>query len=360
MMITRREALTASLQFAAHGALLNVTARLVSQTASPQMVLKAAGARRGCLVGIFMTKALLQDPAAKQFIVNNFNLITAGGMKWGEVHPEPDSYNFAEADSNLDFAEKTGMHVHGHNLCWNSNNPPWLKSVLNRSNAKEFLTSHITTVMKRYKGRVESWDVVNEPVATWSKRSDWLYPGIWLDLLGPEYIDIAFHAAALADPKPLRILNIHHVEHDTPEDKLALSSVMALLKQLVARGVPIQAVAFESHLDAAQPLGRAPFLEGIKEIRGLGLAVLITELDVTETRTTANPHDWDETVARYYGDYLAEVMPVANPKFVIFWSLQDRWENGRRIPGLTWGDFKPGSSYSAAVLALQKGSTTGF
>jgi endo-1,4-beta-xylanase len=353
MIITRRKALSASLQFAAHGALLNTSARLLAQANSSKMVLKAAGARRGCMVGIAMTKALLQDPEANQFIVDNFNLITASGMKWSEVHPEPDSYDFTEGDENLNFAQKNGLHVHGHNLCWTANNPQWTKSVLNRTNAKEFLTSHINTTMKRYKGRVESWDVVNEPVVPWSKRSDRLYPGIWLDLLGPEYIDIAFQTAAAADPKPLRILNIHHVEQNTADATVARSSVMTLLKQLLGRSVPIQAVAFESHLDAAQPPGGAPFLEFIKEIRGLGLEVLITELDVKEARTTQNTQEWDDTVAKYYGDYIATVVPVANPKFVIFWSLQDRWEGGRLVQGLTWEHLKLRRSYDAAIRALQ-------
>jgi endo-1,4-beta-xylanase len=353
MMITRREVLSAGLRFAAHVALLNTSARLLAQTSSSQMTLKAAGARHGCMVGIAMTKVLLQDPEARQFIVNNFNLITASGMKWTQIHPEPDSYDFTEGDENINFAEKSGLDVHGHNLCWTVNNPPWTKTVLNQTNAKEFLTSHINTVMKRYKGRIGSWDVVNEPVVPWSKRSDGLYPGIWLDLLGPEYIDIAFQTAALADPKPLRILNIHHVEQNTADAALARDRVMTLLKQLIGRSVPIQAVAFESHLDAAQPLGGTPFLDFIKEIRALGLEVLISELDVMEARTTSDSHDWDETVAKYYGDYVAEVMPVANPRFVIFWSLQDRWEGGKPIQGLTWDHLKPRLSYDAAVRALQ-------
>ena len=234
------------------------------------MTLKAAGASSGCQVGTAAPQVLLQDDSIAQFVVRNFNLLTASGLKWDAVHPQPDSHNFTEADWNINFAEKNGMRVHGHNLCWNSPaNPPWFKSVLNQANARQFLTSHITTVMRRYQGRVDSWDVVNEPVVSWSRRSDGLYPGAWLDLLGPEYIDIAFHAAALADPKPLRILNIYDVEQGTPEDELTRTRTITLLKQLVARGVPIQAVGLESHLDVSQPLGKASFLEFIKEIRAL-------------------------------------------------------------------------------------------
>jgi endo-1,4-beta-xylanase len=295
----------------------------------------------------------MQDPATVQFVARNFNLLTAGGMKWSDIHPGPDTYNFTEADWNMNFAEKNGMRVHGHNLCWNSpSNPEWLKSFNNQLNAKQLLTSHITTVMKRYQGRVDSWDVVNEPLVSWSRRSDGLYPGTWLNLLGPEYIDIAFRAAAAADPKPLRILNIYDVEQGTPDDDLTRTRTLALLKQLVARGVPIQAVGLESHLDASQPLGGGPFIEFVKQIRGLGLEVVVTELDVKETRTTGTSSDWDQTVAKYYGDYLTEILPAVNPSFVIFWSLADRWEAGKRVQGLTLNQLTPRLGYQAALTAL--------
>jgi endo-1,4-beta-xylanase len=321
--------------------------------------LKAAGARRGCLIGIAATMPSLQDAAASRFVVNNFNLLTASGMKWDAIHPGLDTYSFTEADWNVNFAEKNGMRVHGHNLCWNSPAayPGWFKSALNKSNAKQVLTSHVATVMERYKGRIDSWDVVNEPVVPWPGRSDGLYPGIWLDLLGPEYIDIAFHAAASADPKPLRILNLHHLEQGTPDDELTRARAVSLLKQLLARGVPVQAVGFESHLDASHPLGAASFVEFIKKIRGLGLEIIITELDVMEDRTTSGSAELDQTVARYYGDYIAQVMAAANPRFVIFWSLADRWYGQRRVQGLTWDHLSPRLSYQAALIALQQNSS---
>jgi endo-1,4-beta-xylanase len=360
LTLSRREALLVGLQLAGHAALLNASPALMTESSPSQsMTLKAAGASSGCQVGTAAPQVLLQDASIAQFVVRNFNLLTASGLKWDAVHPQPDSYNFTEADWNINFAEKNGMRVHGHNLCWNSPaNPAWLKSVLNQRNAQQFLTSHITTVMRRYQGRVDSWDVVNEPVVSWSRRSDGLYPGIWLDLLGPEYIDIAFHAAALADPKPLRILNIYDVEQGTPEDELTRTRTTALLKQLVARGVPIQAVGLESHLDASQPLGQTSFLEFIKEIRGLGLEVLITELDVLESRATGNSMDWDQAVAKYYGDYIDQMLSAAHPRSVIFWSLQDRWYRGKRIQGLTWDHLKPRLSCQAALMALQQKSPT--
>jgi endo-1,4-beta-xylanase len=207
-------------------------------------------------------------------------------------------------------------------------------------------------VMKRYEGRIDSWDVVNEPFVPWSRRDDGLYPGIWLNLLGPEYLDIAFDTAAQADPRALRVLNIHEVEQGSRDHELNRGRALALLKQLVARGVPVQAVGIESHLDASQPLGGPSYQRFLSEIRALKLQVLITELDVKENRATGGSMNWDQGVAQYYGNYLDQVVPWANPRCVIFWSIKDRWENGRKIQGLMQNNLSPRLSYPAAQKAL--------
>lgn len=354
--MNRREVLLNGLRLAACAALSRASPALVAKTPSSTLqTLKAAGACFGAQIGIAADKASLQDALFAQLVVRNFNLLTASGMKWDRIHPGPETYDFSEADWNVRFAEENGIKVHGHNLCWNGPvaYPAWFKSGLNRDNAKQILTIHITTVMKRYEGRIDSWDVVNEPTVFWSKRNDGLYPGIWLEVLGPTYIDTAFHAAAGADPKCLRVLNVYNVEQETPDHETTRRVTIELIKQLLARGVPVQAIGVESHLGVSRPLGGASFRRFLNDIRALNLQVLVTELDVMENRATGDSHDWDETVAHYYEDYIAEVRSASNLRSVIFWSLQDRWSNGNRIQGLMQKNLSPRLTYSAAIKALQ-------
>jgi endo-1,4-beta-xylanase len=358
--MNRRQVLWNGIRLVAGAAFSKSIPSLVAQDPRSAVTpLKTAGACSGRQIGIAADKAMLQDPSSAQIVVRNFNLLTVSGMKWNRIHPGPDTYDFTEADWNMHFAEQNGMNVHGHNLCWNSPlaYPTWFKSVLTSSNAKQFLTEHIATVVKRYAGRIASWDVVNEPVVPWSRRSGGLYPGVWTDLLGPSYIDTAFHAVAAADPKALRVLNIYRVEQGTDEDEKTRRDTIALLKQLLARGVPVQAVGIESHLDVSQPLGEASFHQFLTDIRALKLQILITELDAMENRAVGDSPTWDETAARYYGDYLTEVLSTANPAVVIFWSLKDRWESGRRIQGLMQENLSPRVTYRASVKALEKGTS---
>ncbi len=299
---------------------------------------------------------MLRDPAIARVVVKEFNLLTASGMKWVALHPEPDRYDFTEADWNVHFAEQNGMQVHGHNLCWNNpaGNPAWLGKVLDRSNARDILTSHITTVMKRYRGRIASWDVVNEPIVSWPVKTGGLYPGPWVSTLGAEYLEIAFDAAREADPGALRVLNVHAVEQDRNEDETARTLVMTWLKRLKSRRVPLQAVGIESHLDTSVPLANSALRRFVGDIRDLGFQVLITELDVKETRDIGSSHDWDTAVARYYHDYLMDVLSVIQPQAVIFWSLTDRWDRGRRVQGLLQENLSPRLALSSATQALSQ------
>ena len=353
--MTRRELLFQSLALAMWGSSQSYRPAIWAQVPRlPTQSLRRALIDAGIQVGTAATQSLLKVPEVAAVVANQFNVLTASGMKWLQIHPTPDTYDFEEADWNVAFAERNGMQLHGHNLCWNntSANPAWLGDLTTKSEARDALTAHISTVVTRYKGRVASWDVVNEPVVSWPGRSDGLYPGVWVNLLGPEYLDVAFHTAQAADPNALRVLNVHHVEQQTPDCVLTRQRVLGWLRQLLSRGVPVQAVGLESHLNAAQPLEKAALGQFLADIRSLGLKVLITELDVQESRSTGTSTDWDVAVATQYHDYLVDTLSSVKPEAIIFWSLKDRWENGKKIQGLLEDDLSPRRSFYAVEQAF--------
>jgi endo-1,4-beta-xylanase len=354
MFKTRRCLLSSGLKLAAGAAFS--PALLTRANAAPEQALKSSAKPCGWQVGLAVDNAKLQNPQYAQAVTANFNLVTLSGMKWDRLHPQSQKFDFSEADAGMQFAVAHGIRVHGHNLCWNNPQayPAWFKTEMNKSNAEKYLVSHINTVAGRYKGKIDSWDVVNEAVVGWSKEKGFLYPGIWLSMLGPQYIDIAFHAAEQADPAALRVLNIYHVEQDTQDSLDTRRGILELLQQLVSRKVPIQAVGIESHLDAMQPLGGPTFREFLHGIHSLGLQIMITELDVTESRVTGSSIDWDRKVAQYYGDYLDSVLPYCNARRAIFWALQDRWESNRRVQGLLQANFSTRLNFGVAATALEQ------
>ncbi len=112
-------------------------------------------------------------------------------MKWDFIHPERDRYNFGPADAIVEFAEEHGQVVRGHTLLWHSQNPAWLQNG-NFSDAelRAILKEHISTVVGRYAGRIQQWDVANEIFTdTWEGGPIRLRPqNIWIQRLGPGII----------------------------------------------------------------------------------------------------------------------------------------------------------------------------
>jgi endo-1,4-beta-xylanase len=317
------------------------------------------------LTGAVIDMWQMQDPEILPLILKNFNLITLGKLKWSFVRPTLVGFNFIESDWMANFCTANGLAMHGHNLCWNASNPAWLTQTLTPSNAALLLTNHIGTVMQRYAGRISSYDVVNEPIASWMGRHDGLYKGPWLDALGESYIDIAFHAAAKADPTALRVLNIAHVEQPGSGSDLARACTLSLVERLLQRGVPVQAIGFESHLSGANSVSSTPSRQSfITALRQFGLKILLTELDVDDTAVEGNISERDAVVARCYRDYLASLMPQAQPSRIIFFSATDqknwydavpayvRRDGGRHRPGLFDASLAPKPSYIAIATAL--------
>lgn len=296
--------------------------------------------RAGVRLGAQATWEDLKDPAFAAFLVENFNTLTAGHeLKWSSfLRPSPTTYNFTRADAMVEFAEHHGMHFHGHNLCWNHWLPPWVDSTLTRTNAAHYLKEHITTVVKRYAGRVDSWDVVNEPLGTWCNPKTGQAPRPWIDLIGPTYLDIAFHAAATADPHALRVLNFADLENSRWGDSPRQQALM-LLEGLLQRNVPVQAIGLESHLDGTAAVENESQDRFIQAVRGLGLKILITELDIIDTGILGSLTQRDDAVARVYSEYLQRIVPRTGTNQVIFWTPWD---------GSDWLDTVHGARFDRA------------
>jgi len=215
--MTRREYLR---QAAGTAAALAIPGLLGGRSAAAQAVsakpitgknsLKARAAARGLLAGCAVNApALRSDEAYRNLLTEQYNIVVAEYcMKWAALRPTPDTYSFDEADELMAFAQTHGMKIRGHNFVWHESLPKWFAGTVNKDNAQKFMTDHIMAVGGRYKGRIHSWDVVNEAIWIPDGRPDGLRSSSpWMQMLGPEYIDIAFKTARQVDPKALLTYN---------------------------------------------------------------------------------------------------------------------------------------------------------
>ncbi|KAI9132696.1 endo-1,4-beta-xylanase [Acaryochloris sp. CCMEE 5410] len=260
-------------------------------------------------------------------------LVPEWELKWSagdyQLRPSPNEFDFSAADTMLDFAQTHNLQFRGHALVWHESLPQWFQQVVNHQNAEKVMKHHIETVMGHYRGRMHSWDVVNEaidydPIA--SQRADRLRQTPWLQFLGPDYIDLAFRIAARADPDALLVYNDFGVDYNTAMDKAKRRAVLGLLKRLKTKGTPVHALGIQAHLHGDSldfdPKSLRQFL---KDVAALDLKILITEMDVNDSQLPRDIQRRDRIVAGVYEDYLSVVLDEPAVIAVITWGLSDRY-----------------------------------
>lgn len=226
------------------------------------------------LMGTAVTwPTLVLDASYATVAARRFDIVTPENeMKWDATEPVRGQYSFAASDAIVQFATTHGQAVHGHALAWHTQNPSWLTGgSFTRTELISILTQHIDVLMARYRGAATVWDVVNEAIGD----DALLRPSVWSQGIGPDYVDIAFIAARAADPDAKLYINDYNIESAGPK----ADALYNLVASMVARGVPIDGVGFQTHTapgwTTAQSLG-AQFVR----YAALGLDVAVTELDV--------------------------------------------------------------------------------
>ncbi len=295
--------------------------------------LKEHGRRKDLLAGAAVVVRVLQNDVVLQQLVSDQYaiLVPEGELKWRALRPTSDTYDFSASDALFAFAAAHKMQVRGHTLLWHNSVPDWLAANPSSYDVRQLLVEHIHTVMGRYRGRVHSWDVVNEAILPADGQPGGLRKSFWYDAIGPDYIDLAFRTASEADPHAKLTYNDYGVEYDSDDNAARRRDILALIRGMQARKVPLNAVGIQSHIHAASPnaigSGLADYIDAI---RAMGLEVYLTELDVNEDDV---PYDdvgrRDQAVADTYHQFLH--VALANPavKALLTWGVSDRrtWLN---------------------------------
>ncbi len=287
--------------------------------------LREIAASRGILFGsMVLKKTLATDPKYTDLVAQQCGIIVPGHeLKWDALRPAPDQFDFSEGDWIEQFARSHGMLVRGHTLVWEQALPKWFATTVNLENARRMLLSHISTVVGHYAGQMHSWDVVNEGIQIEDGRADGLKVTPWLLYLGPEYIDLAFHAAHQADPKAMLVFNENRIEAENSAAERKRQAVLSLLTRLVRRGVPIHGLGIQSHFPAETDVAGPGFKRFLHAIEDLGLSILVTEMDVFDNLLPGDIAIRDGLVAKQYYNYLSFILQFKSVKAVLTWGLSD-------------------------------------
>ena len=293
-------------------------------------------------IGVAVSPNSLKGESGK-FIISQFNSITAeNAMKMGPIHPTQNRFFWLDADSIVDFGVKNNIKVRGHALCWHEQTPNWIfKNIDGTEVSKDSLLNrlkvHINTVVKRYKGKIYAWDVVNEAIG--DDNTQLLRNSDWYRICGEDFIIKAFEYAHEADPEAKLFYNDYNTERPEKRER-----IYKLLKKLVKAGVPINGVGLQGHWSIYEP-SEKELAASIKKFASLGLDVQITEMDVSVYKWEKEKRDLKPGEQQ---TYTAELEKLQTEKYaslfktlrkykknitgVTFWNVSDKY---------TWLDQYP-------------------
>lgn len=276
------------------------------------------------------------DAKTDSIIFKHFNALEPENcMKSCEIHPEKDVYKWDMADKYVDFGTEHGLAVYGHCLIWHSQLSPWFcvnedGSDVTPKELKARMKDHIYTVVRRYKGRIKGWDVVNEAI---EDDGSWRNSPFYR-ILGEEYIPLAFQYASEADPDVDLYYNDYNMHCPGK-----IATVLRMVKNLQERGIKIDGVGFQGHFGIDYP--DVNVLEkNIEDVAGTGVKVMFTEMDMSTLPTVVMSADitggipfWeirkhpeikarlDSLMVPYPNGIPDEVQEVWNKRAEEFWAM---------------------------------------
>ena len=260
----------------------------------------------------------------------SFNPITLSlnaHQQYVYTEPERGVFNYTGGDVILDIAEANGQVVRCHNLVWYNQLPDWLTSqTWDNATLISIMTNHITNLVTHWGTHCYAWDVVNEAINdNGTLRSD-----IWLDTIGPEYLPIAFAAAAAAAPPSVKLYyNDYNIEYPGPKATRA----QQLIADIKAQGVRIDGAGLQSHFIVGETPDQASQEANMAAFAALDVDVAVTELDVRSPTLPVTVAQQNQQKADYY----ATVAACANTERCIGVTLWDFDDEYSWIPGVFAG-----------------------
>jgi len=329
----------------------------------PDPPLKDLAAKHSITLGNFAILTRLGEKPYANILNSQFDFALADNTpNWyftdGGLRPSPTTYNFKQMDQVVNYAQRHHLPVQAHHLLWGEEKwlPDWLKKRnYSSSQLLQIMHDHITTVGQRYQGKIREWSVVNEAFTRGQHvfgLHDW-----WADHTGGQgYIDQAFIWARAADPHAKLILNDF-----MNEGKNDVSDAMyAYIKAAKARGVPIDGLGMQMHIDGTHPPTKDEVISNMKRFGKLGVEVYVTEFDVNMNDVKADDKAKDTIEGNIYYEMMRACIEskVCHSFAILGISDKETWYNylgladARPLPFDK--DYKPKPAFYSLRTALEQ------
>lgn len=303
------------------------------------------------------TKRLKNNTVYRNLVIQQFNSITAeNAMKMSKLHPSAYVFRWKEADELVDFAMANNIRLHGHTLIWPTRYPKWVDAFQgDRAAWLKLYKTHIQTIVKHFKGKVKSWDVVNEAFTDGGN----LKKSIWLDKIGPDYIALAFQYAHEADPEALLFFNDYGQQYGGKK----MAAILAMVEDFKKRKVPIHGLGLQMHLLVRT--SESKIRKGINASASSGLLVHISELEISVKHKMPSSFTLTDELARQQAEKYRMVfeafasIPKKQQFGITTWNLGDKdaFRNSKidnhDHPMMFDRNYQPKPAFKAVVEAMK-------
>jgi endo-1,4-beta-xylanase len=330
--------------------------------------------------------ALRGDSAYRDLFLSQYNALTPENeMKMPSLQPRRGVYDFNAADDLVAFAKRHHKAIHGHALVWGLQLPLWLidhgasddlglhlpplsvgppldaalgglltnLTGWQRPELLAIMRDHVTTVMRHFGDDVPEWDVVNEPL----EADGNLQNNVWRHFIGPDYIELALRAARAANPRAKLFINEYAVEQPGPKR----DGLIALVRDLKARGVPLDGVGLQYHTHVQGFIDELTMRDTMQQLAALGVQVQITEMDVGTSLLDGTNALRQQRQATAYGDAARACNAIKACTRLTTWGFTDRvsWLAPTEM-GLPFdAQLRPKPAFDAISSALASPSARG-
>ena len=280
----------------------------------------------GCNIYMFdRYKKAEENEAYKARFADLFNAATTG-FYWRGYEPERGEPHYAATDQVVAWCAERGIRLKGHPLLWEESYgiPAWSKG----QPAPDVQKQRVQDIVKRYSGKIEFWEVVNEPA----------------HLRGLK-IDDPYRWAREADPKAILIVNDYYVLAD------GFPPFFKLLQDALRDGVPFDGIGIQAHEPRTMRFPLDQVQRILTHYGTLGKPLYISEYTptsggdpITGSHRTGK---WDEAAQADYAEKFYRVC-FAHPAMagITWWDLSDQgsWLRGG---GMLRADLSPKPVYLA-------------
>jgi endo-1,4-beta-xylanase len=285
---------------------------------------------------------VVQSADYRNVVAQHFNLLVpAGTMKIHNIRTTPTTWDFSRGDRAVEFAQQHNQSVRGHTLCWHLSVADWMKE-LSSSELEKVLRDYIFETVGRYRGKVQSWNVLNEAINDNGRAR----PSLWKKI--ENFIPKCYQWAHEADPDA-ELLYCDYRVHTVGRWK----AVSKMVREMQSSDIPIHGIGLQLHHDMFRSLAISSVrLTGaILDLRKLGMNVHVAEVTVAIQPPIQNLPDavkYKMHAAAYR--QLIKASLLGGAKSFSIWGCADPFAEhvpAEATPGIFDAAFQPKPAYFA-------------